>query len=340
MKLLSIVVPSYNSQGYLRTCIDSLLPGGERVEILIVNDGSSDQTGEIAEEYARTYPNIVRVFHQENGGHGEAVNTGMRHATGMYFKVVDSDDWVNLEAYEKVLDTLQRFEETQQQMDMLVCNYVYENESVKKKRVITYEKVLPQHTMFTWDEVGRFKKGQYLLMHSVIYRTSLLRECGLQLPKHTFYVDNLYVYIPMHRVTKMYYLNVDFYRYFIGRVDQSVNERNMMKRIDQQLYVNRCMLDYFVSQNIENHQKRQYMRNYLEIITVVSSIILLRTGTKEALEKKRRLWEDIRRKDFALYYRLRFGVFGLLLHLPGKTGRSIAVKVYKIAQKTIGFNES
>ena len=110
MKLLSIAIPCYNSQDYMENCIESLLVGGEEVEILIVDDGSSDRTAEIADDYARKYPTIVKAIHQENGGHGEAVNAGIRNATGLYFKVVDSDDWVDEEALYKILDVLKKFE--------------------------------------------------------------------------------------------------------------------------------------------------------------------------------------------------------------------------------------
>ena len=106
MKLLSIAIPCYNSQDYMEKCIESLLVGGEEVEILVVDDGSSDRTAEIADAYAAKYPTIVKAIHQENGGHGEAVNAGIRNATGLYFKVVDSDDWVNKEAYIRILETL------------------------------------------------------------------------------------------------------------------------------------------------------------------------------------------------------------------------------------------
>ena len=103
MKLLSIAIPCYNSEAYMRNCIESLLPGGDEVEILIVDDGSvKDNTAQIADEYEARYPGICRAIHQENGGHGEAVNAGLRAATGIYFKVVDSDDWVNAEAYKEV----------------------------------------------------------------------------------------------------------------------------------------------------------------------------------------------------------------------------------------------
>ena len=97
MKLLSIAIPCYNSEAYMEKCIESLLKGGEEVEILVVNDGSSDRTAEITDAYAEKYPTIIKAIHQENGGHGEAVNAGIRNATGLYFKVVDSDDWVNEE---------------------------------------------------------------------------------------------------------------------------------------------------------------------------------------------------------------------------------------------------
>ena len=92
MKLLTVTVPRYNSAEYMEKCVDSLLVGGERVEIIIINDGSKDSTGEIADRYAEKYPSIVRVVHQENGGHGEGINQGLARASGKYFKVVDSDD--------------------------------------------------------------------------------------------------------------------------------------------------------------------------------------------------------------------------------------------------------
>ena len=106
MKLLSVAIPCYNSEAYMSKCINSLLIGGEEVEIIIVDDGSSDRTAEIADDYAEKYPTIVKAIHQENGGHGQAVNTGIKNATGLYFKVVDSDDWVNQDAYYEVLKTL------------------------------------------------------------------------------------------------------------------------------------------------------------------------------------------------------------------------------------------
>ena len=137
MKLLSVAIPCYNSAAYMRNCIESLLPGGDEVEILIVDDGSTkDNTAEIADEYERNYPGICRAIHQENGGHGEAVNAGLRNATGVYYKVVDSDDWVNEEAYMEVLDTLRKFVHDNVTLDMLITNFVYEKTGTQNTKKV------------------------------------------------------------------------------------------------------------------------------------------------------------------------------------------------------------
>ncbi len=338
MKLLSIAIPCYNSQDYMEHCIETLLPGGEDVEILIVDDGSKDRTAEIADSYAEKYPTIVKAIHQENGGHGEAVNTGIRNATGLYFKVVDSDDWVDQAAYEKILETLRKLSGGSETLDMLVSNFVYEKEGAKHKKVMKYTGILPENQMFGWSDAKHFRKGRYILMHSVIYRTQLLRECGLELPKHTFYVDNIFVYVPLPYVKNMYYLNVDFYRYYIGREDQSVNENVMIRRIDQQIKVNKIMVEAVDIWKLPNRKLRKYMFNYLEIITIISTIMCIRSGTEENLEKKRELWKYIKDYDIRLFHHLRNGIMGTTMNLPGKGGRKISVAAYKISQKVVGFN--
>lgn len=342
MKLLSIAVPCYNSEAYMRNCIESLLKGGEDVEILIVDDGSTkDRTAEIADEYEAQYPTIIKAIHKENGGHGSAVNTGIANATGLYFKVVDSDDWVKEDAYMKILDTLRELAGGDKVLDMLISNYVYEKEGEKRKKIIHYHHILPQDQMFTWNDCHHFLKGHYILMHSVIFRTKLLRDCGVKLPEHTFYVDNIYVFEPLPYVKNMYYLDVNFYRYYIGRQDQSVNESIMISRIDQQIKVNKIMIDYFVAHKLEmmkNKRLYQYMRNYLEIITTISSVLLIRSGTEENLEKKKELWEYLKSKDSGVYRWMRHGLLGGTMNLPGKGGRKISVQAYAIAQKVFKFN--
>lgn len=337
MKLLTFAIPCYNSENYMEKCIESILPGGEDVEIIIVDDGSKDRTAEIADAYAKKYPSIVRAIHQPNGGHGEAVNTGIANATGLYFKVVDSDDWVEGEAYRQILDKLRELVGGGQNIDMLLANYVYEKEGAKHKKVMR-QTGFPTDRIFTWSDVRHFHKGHYILMHSVIYRTKLLKECGLKLPDHTFYVDNIYVYKPLPYVHSMYYMDVDFYRYFIGRDDQSVNEKVMIGRIDQQIKVNKIMIEDVDLWKVPNVKCRKYMFNYLEIITVISTVMLLRSGTEENLQKKRELWTYIKEKDIRLFHKLRRGIMGGTMNLPGKGGRKISIAAYRISQKIVGFN--
>lgn len=337
-KIVSFAIPCYNSQDYMDKCIRSLLPGGEDVEILIVDDGSTDRTAEIADAYAKEYPSIIKVIHQENGGHGQAVNAGLSHATGTYFKVVDSDDWVDAEAYEEVMKTLRGFIENDTQVDMLLTNYVYEKVCENHRRRMIYTLLFETDRVMTWEDMKRNIKGFSILMHSVTYRTELLRQCHLKLPKHTFYVDNLFVYEPLPYVKTLYYLNVDFYRYYIGREGQSVNEQNMIRRIDQQLAVNYRMVDAYDLWSIEPAHLREYMLSYLETITVVSSSIAYVSNDPENIRKVKKLWRYIREKDERTYRHLRWGVLGHAMNLPGRFGRFLSVKAYKISQKVMGFN--
>ena len=337
MKLLTVAIPCYNSQEYMKHAIESALVGGEDIEILIVDDGSKDDTAKIADEFEAQYPGIIRAIHQENGGHGEAVNAGLRNAKGLYYKVLDSDDWLDRDALLRVMDQLRQMVKEGNMVDMFLANYVYEKEGAKHKRVMR-QTGFPKDQIFTWSDVRHFYKGHYILMHSVIYRTKLLRECGLELPKHTFYVDNIYVYKPLPHVRTMYYMDVDFYRYFIGREDQSVNEKVMISRIDQQIRVNKIMIDDVDLNKVSNYKCRRYMINYLEIITVVTTVMLLRSGTEENLEKKRELWRYIKNKDIGLFHRLRRGIMGQTMNLPGRSGRKISVAAYRLSQKVVGFN--
>lgn len=341
MKLLSFAVPCYNSAAYMKKCVDSLLKGGEDVEILIIDDGSTDDTARIADEYEAAYPSIVRVIHKENGGHGSAVNTGIENAQGLYFKVVDSDDWVKEEAYERILDALKGLTGGEKVLDMLISNFVYEKLGQERHKVMRYKHALPVDRLFGWDEVRHFHKGQYILMHSVIFRTRLLKECGLKLPEHTYYVDNLYVFEPLPYVKNMYYLDVNFYRYYVGREGQSVNEDIMIGRIDQQITVNKLMIDYMTENKgliAPVKKMSHYMTSYLDIITTVSSILLIRSGTKENLAKKKELWNYLKKKDWILYRKLRYGLLGQCMNLPGRSGRRISVEGYKICRRFFNFN--
>lgn len=323
----------------MRKCIDSALLGGEDVEILIVNDGSSDDTAKIADEYQAKYPTICKALHKENGGHGDAVNCGMANATGEFFKVVDSDDWLDATAYKRILTILKKVVTEKHELDLLLANYVYDKVDRRYKRVMRYRHALPANRIISWDtEKIHFNKFQYVLMHSVIYRTSLLRECGLELPKHTFYVDNIFIFKPMIHVKKLMYVNADLYHYYIGREGQSVNEQTMVKRIDQQLKVNYTLIDFFSKHQDVNKQMYRFLLQYLDMMMCVASIICIVSNDKELFAKKKALWKYLKDTDKKLYRKLRTSVFGITMNLPGRVGRFLSKSGYHLMQKLFGFN--
>ena len=338
MKLLTVAIPCYNSQEYMKHAIESALVGGEDIEILIVDDGSKDDTAKIADEFEAQYPGIIRAIHQENGGHGEAVNTGLRNAKGLYYKVLDSDDWLDREALLRVMDQLGQMVKEGRMVDMFLANYVYEKPSEHKHKVIRYEGVFPEEEVFGWSDIKRFKISQNILMHSVIYRTQMLYECGLELPKHTFYVDNIFVYVPLPSVKTMYYMDVDLYRYYIGRDDQSVNEKVMIGRIDQQIKVNKIMIDAYDLTKIRNKKLKDYMVKYLAMMMTVSSIFLIKEGSEESLTKRAELWHYLKASSKGMFRLVNHQVLSRPMQIRGKAGRKMLVWAYAISRKIYGFN--
>jgi len=323
----------------MERCIDSLITCGKDAEVIIVNVGATDATEKIADEYAALYPDIVRVIHQENGGHGEAVNAGLKNASGLYFKVVDSDDWLDGPGIIKVLQTLKTLVDDNSAPDMMVSNYIYEKLLEGTRHVINYSNVFPRNQMFGWDDMRRFPPWKYLLMHSLIYRTQLLHECGLKLPKHTFYVDNIFAYQPLPFVKTIYYLDVDLYHYFIGREDQSVNESVMVRRIDQQLLVTRIMIGcHRLPGSISSKKLSSYMLSYLAMMMIICTVFLRISNTKEGNQKEKELWTFLLSCDNGLYRHASIRFLRMVANLPGNSGNKLTVRLYNIARKVYKFN--
>lgn len=340
MKLITFVVPSYNSEAYLHKCVDSLLVAKDVCQIIIVDDGSTDRTGEIADDYAAKYPDCVLALHQPNGGHGEGINNGLAHAEGLYFKVVDSDDWIDPDAMKK---TLSRMEELEPDggVDLMICNYVYEHLDTGKQQVIRFGNALPEGRVLTWDDTHHFRISQQLSLHSCIYRTKLLKDCGLQLPKHTFYEDNLFVYYPLPYVKKLYYLNSDFYRYYVGREGQSVSTEKLIKHSGDQRLISRLV---FASHDIgkirkENKKLATYMHHSMSFLMILG-VVFTRIGGKESEPALKEFWKQIREADpkrgKKMYWFSRSGV--LVLSIPGAFGRGACRFFYWVAHIVVGYN--
>lgn len=340
LKTVSFAIPCFNSAEYMDKCIESVLKCGDDIEVIIVNDGSTkDNTSEKAHEWEARYPGIVKVIDKENGGHGSGVNAALKEAGGLYFKVVDSDDWLDELAMIPVMRYLRLQMELPVPTDMVIANYVYEKVHENTRTVMHYRNVFPVEREFTWSEIGHFRQSQYLLMHSVIYRTSLLREIGLTLPEHCFYVDNIFVYEPLPYVKTMYYLDVDMYRYFIGREDQSVNERVMLKRIDHQLKVTRQMIDaVHPSEDVSEPKLAKYMDGYLTMMMSICNVFLRMEETEENERKRMDIWNYLKTHNPSSYKRVKRSALSTVGNLPTHLGRDVLIGVYHIAQKVFKFN--
>ena len=323
-------------------CIESIMAfedGRGDLEILIVDDGSTDDTPRKADEWHERYPDTIYVVHKENGGHGSAVNAGLEYARGRYFKVVDSDDWLDEQSMRPIMRYLVSQSELRDACDLVVANYVYEKVYENTRTVIDYKNVFPTDGEFTWDDIGRFRPSQYLLMHSVIYRTELLRDINLKLPEHCFYVDNIFVYVPLPAVYTIRYFDVDMYRYFIGREGQSVNEETMMRRIDQQLRITRVMIDSIdLEGDVVQKKLRRYMENYLSMMMCICSVFLRMINTPESEQKRRDIWNYLKTKRPEVYRRIRANVLNLGTNIPSEFGRRLGLGGYHLAQKIFKFN--
>ncbi len=243
-KVLTVVVPAYNAEAYLKKNLDSFCRACvlEDTEVLVIDDGSADMTGEIAEEYAVRYPNFIRVIHKKNGGHGSGINSGLNCARGFYFKVVDADDWVDPEAFEKLLDILRKQvavlkeSETRQrevaadivysgfqwavQQNGASDHFRYENSECSPFRGVEYGR------NYCFDEIA---DRLYIRMHNMTIRTAILQENKINLDESCFYVDAEYISYPIPWVKTICFVDANVYRYRIGRVGQSVDIRQMRR---------------------------------------------------------------------------------------------------------------
>ena len=337
MKLLTVTVPCYNSQDYMEKCIESLLRGGERVEIIVINDGSKDSTGEIGDRYAAQYPRIVKVIHQENGGHGAGINAGLKAATGKYFKVVDSDDEVSGD-FVAFLDRLELCDK-QGGVDLFVTNYYYVHADGIGDRSINYSNALPENRIFTWADTKPFRVHQLLTIHSCTFRTEAMRKWGTDLPKHTFYEDNLMVYLTLPHIQRICYRNSDLYRYTIGRDGQSVAESSMRKRFTHQVLVSeRCFTSCHLD-DIADPKLKRYMKHEMFMMFGIAVVFARLNKSDEGDAVMNKMWENCFAFDekWAKHFRYRTPL--LFICLPGKGGRNFTNFIYRLAGKVVRFNQ-
>ena len=335
MKLLSIIVPCYNSEPFMEKCIESLLVGGDRVEIIIIDDGSKDRTGAIADEFALQYPDIIKVVHQPNGGHGEGINVGLGQATGKFVKSVDSDDTLSAD-FPAFLDAL---ETGAKDADLIVNNYVYTYDDPSKNNAIRYRNIFKANEIIGWEDTKKFKIDQFLMIHACTFRTELARKYGPELPKHTFYEDNLYVGRVKPHVDKIYYLDMDLYNYTIGREGQSMAPEVMAKRYTHQILVCQTLFNDWNLEAIKMKSKKLYkiLMHEMEIMYAGACAFAMLGSDENYYENLQKMWKMAFEHDEKNAKKLRYG-FLRFMNLKGKFGRKTGIFIYNLAHKIVKFN--
>ncbi|MDM1073043.1 glycosyltransferase family 2 protein [Empedobacter brevis] len=261
-KLLTIIIPIYNTQDYLKTCLDSLIIKEQflaLVEVLLIIDGSPDNSLAIAKEYAVKYPQTFVVINKENGGYGSVLKRGIQEAKGKYCKVLDSDDWYDQHEFENFVNELQTINH-----DVIVTDYVKEFVFENRSELQTLFDMKNKQVYELDEDINKFEKDVFV-MHRLAYKTIILRKAEIEFPEKVFYTDTLFASIPLFFAKDVYYTNLKLYRYFIGRDGQTIAPESIRKNRKSVEIV----IKYYYQKFLENKtgmsiQKRIFTANSLK----------------------------------------------------------------------------
>lgn len=299
MKTLTIVVPAYNVEKYLKRCLDSVKLESvmSDIEVLIVNDGSKDSTPEIAMEYERRYPQTYRLINKENGGHGSTINTGIQHATGKYFKVVDGDDWLNTDELQQYIDILKTHNE-----DLIATDF----QCVQDETYNLLESWQATSNEEHYGKTVRIDSGEIkepIKLHSFTIKTKILQEHSITVDEHCFYVDSEFVFYPIKYVDTVYYHKAKVYMYRLGRDGQSMNMKSMQKNINQHLTVLKHLLEDYDSCKDNLHPaKRAYIERGISLVVEIQFKIYISMGLQKGTRKQCKEWDtELKRRYPEIY---------------------------------------
>jgi glycosyltransferase involved in cell wall biosynthesis len=243
-KLLSVVVPMYNVERYIQQCLESLFcrDWKEDLEVLIINDGSSDRSRRLAAKFESQCPQIFRIIDKENGGHGSAINRGISEAVGKYFRVVDGDDWVDQKMFTQFLSYLKEID-----TDVVITGYYWVNtDTGKRKTEKLYDcSAIDYGREYQFDALP---KDFALKMHAVAFKTSILKQMPARMDEHCFYVDVEYILFPLPYIKTVIFYDLFVYQYRVGMCTQSVSAKMMRNRCSQHEQVLYRLLKFYGDQ--------------------------------------------------------------------------------------------
>lgn len=332
-KILTIVVPTYNTESLLPRCLDSLIVEKslmDLVEILVIIDGSPDNSIAVAKKYEVKYPNTFKVINKENGGHGSTINKGLELAKGKYFKVLDSDDWFDNHSYNFFLQRLINLE-----VDIVLTDYSHEFIHENKQEVITLVD-FESNKVLDFDQINYALSSRTLFaMARTTFKTSVLRESKVILLEKTYYVDTILAVIPLFIANSIIYYPINLYRYYQGREEQSIAFKNLIKNRSHLNRVIRYLYNYYNSNKVSlSYSKNRYISAFLSRLFEGHLLLLnnlpyyvAKTETKEWNYFFIRLneFKELNSKSFKLYNFLPYWMFRIIV----KSYTKIILKVKK-----------
>lgn len=275
-KILTIVIPTYNMQDYLHRCLSSLVVEEtlmNSLEVLIVNDGSKDNSSQIAHEYQIKFPKTFRVIDKENGNYGSCINTGLYEAKGKYIKILDADDWFDNVEFSLYLNFLIN---SKVDVDMILTSYTKRYANNQLLELIEPKQIQYNHIYyFSKFDFEKNKCVSMVVMHSITYRTDLLRNNNYYQDTGISFTDMEYDMIPMLYLNNFIFANFNLYQYYLGREGQtvslSVSSRSLeayLKIYDRLSFTYKMMIE--TKESVRVHNARIVFYNLLSSLFFVA----------------------------------------------------------------------
>lgn len=299
-KVLSVIVPAYNAESYIRKCLDAFAASEEKelFEVIVVNDGSTDRTEAIANEYCNRYPEVFRVVNKENGGHGSAINVGMEHVSGVYFQVVDSDDWVDSAEFDRFVQFLSQID-----VDLVASNFMcIEDETWKilDQRVCMKDKALCG-VKLKFDDVAA--SVPLIRIHSLTINTDFYRRKQIAIDSYRYYVDFEYTLYPATYAETIAFYDGFVRMYRLGRAGQSVSIESMWKHRDNHMQVIESLLRWYENHSDISPEKKKYLDSGIAKIVENQFQIYISLAKKEkGTEKEMRQFDQMLKKQYEGIY--------------------------------------
>lgn len=340
MKLLTIAVPSYNSEKFLANTLESLL-GYEDVEVIVINDGSKDNTLKIANEYKEKYPDYFKVIDKENGGHGSGLNAAYKIAEGLYFKCCDSDDTLDRNGLLALLEKIKEHQKANTLPDIFLADYVAVYSNHNRETVCGLRKYFKIDKVYNYDELKPLPFTQYLMIHMTYVKTDILKENKMELVEKTFYEDNEFVYFILGCSNSICYVDKPIYRYSLGDVGQSISIPNMQKNYMHEMRAYKATFMHFNSDDYAKWSKkkqRYVLKDLSQLYVLAYTYAFLKRG-KERRQAFKELKKDCKAFDKKLFKKAKWKFLpGMITLLPVFIRPPLTRLTTKIVAKLKGWN--